>query len=239
MARVTVKQKLQALQTKYSIGEDEARDLLSELEADYSTSEQKAKLAEDWQTWWTDNGAVVQANAQRALQADQLEQELGRIKQAVVPPNEEREQQERTPNFDPKNFADRMFKGTSDLVKDIQKVSFEHFQAFGEMPDYDAIEKIVTNRGLNAYDAYKVWVEPKAREKFENDTRKKLTEEFEEKLKAETSKLQFPSHSSPKQSNTIVRSFLDRKAENDPSEQELLDDFVKDLRTPVSKAGTA
>jgi hypothetical protein len=234
---VTIKQKLQAIQQKYSVSEDEAKDLLNELEQDYN----KADLADKWNDWYSENKAIIDANAARAGQADQLESELARIRQTVSPGDERRQvtneqPHNADPSFNPQQFASNLFKGASDLVKHVNVITTQHYMKFGEVPDLDEIEKIVNSRGLNFVEAYKVWAEPKEKEKFETDLKAKYEKEFAEKLEQEKSKLKFPSNTPRANSNSAVRALLEKKEVN---ESDLMDDFIKDLNTPVSKTGSA
>jgi len=107
--------------------------------------------------------------------------------------------------LDKKTFEERIGKSeaqTVGLVKIASKITATHLKDFNEVPDFDAIEKIATEQGLTAENAYQEYRKPKdearAKEKYDADLKKAREEgEIEGRSKVAASTVSDPDRSSP------------------------------------------
>lgn len=77
---------------------------------------------------------------------------------------------------------------TVGLVKAASKITALHLKNFNEVPDFDAIEKIAMEQGLNAEKAYEEWIKPKVAEKTSTEWDAKLKAAREEGFRDGVSK---------------------------------------------------
>lgn len=93
--------------------------------------------------------------------------------------------------IDKKTFEEEMKKRdglTIGLVVAASKITARHLKQFNEEPDFDAIQKIAIEQGLNAEKAYEAWVQPKMAERSKTEQEAALKVAREEGFREGASK---------------------------------------------------
>ena len=255
MARL--KEKINDLKTKYGISEDAARELLSLHDGDLQ--EANAVLAQEqnkvveWNKFWFEKAPQIEALAR---EYETTKAQLDAIKAATNPQYSQPQIPAQTANQpSPDEMEQRVYRNFSKVQEDLWNVQKHHFDNYKSIPDLTPIKKLIEERNMTPWAAYQEWVAPMEKERTEKELREKITTELTEKLRNEATRTGVNSYMLSNKSATTgeeVTSPLDevlrdrnetaaqaaaaaqksdRGASNDPSEFELLTDFVQSMRS--------
>lgn len=256
MARL--KEKINDLKTQYGISEDAARELLKLHEGDLQ--EASAMLAEEqnkvveWNKFWFEKSPQIEALAR---EYETLKNQMAAIQSATNPNYEPAQPQpsaRQSNQPSPEELEQRVYRNFSKVQEDLWNVQKHHFDNYKSIPDLTPIKKLIEERGMTPWAAYQEWVAPMEKERTEKELREKITAELTEKLRNEATRTGVNSYMLSNKSATTgeeVTSPLDevlrdrnetaaqaaaaaqkteRGASSDPSEFELLTDFVQSMR---------
>lgn len=254
-----LKDKINELKTKYSLSEEAAREVLSlhdgDLqEANASLIEEQNKVIE-WNRFW--NGKVPQIE-ELAREYETLKAQMDAIKSATgsqIPP---------TPDPTPRNtpqptddLEQRVYRNFSSVQEDLWNIQRQHFENYKTIPDLAPIKKLIEERKMTPWAAYQEWVQPMESKRKEDKIREEVTKEITEKFQNEATRSGVNSYLLSNKSGTgeevtspldeVLRDRTEAAAAtaatvqkpqgSDPSEFELLTDFVQTMRS--GKSGVA
>lgn len=197
MARL--KEKIKELQTKYSISEEAARDILALhdndlTDASAAVSDLQEKVVK-WNQWYAENAPGVTASLQEleALKSKVAALEAAGIKidTPALKPNEPTPKPQGTPAELEALLTQRdqaIYSNFSAVQKDLYNIQRYHMQHYKELPDIDPIEKLINERKLTPWAAYQEWVKPMETKRTEDELREKITKELTEKFQNEATR---------------------------------------------------
>lgn len=221
---------------------DEIKETFAELDAADADLESLAAQVADataknaqWVEWY--KGAIPEIQGVMN-ERDQLRETLAKLEEAGVSVSlskkaaaaaEDLQEGKNVAPVDINKLRQELAGATSDVMKQLTRVSFRHYKTFGEEPDLDAIEKLVGEKGYSVEDAYNVWSEPKRNELREKEIQEKITLGIKEGIQSELSKQGISR--TRKRMDDVEPAPLDKPA---PSDRELRDAFIKDLDSGVT-----
>jgi hypothetical protein len=248
MARLTEKQKFLKLLEKHNIDKNDPDVLaaVEEAEGDYSelTSKITAATTEldtvknlntKWGEWYKERGSKV----------DEYEAVILKLKAAGFNPDgtpveADKDKDKPEPNkkyITPEELAaerDQIFNTVSAVNKAIMTHSLKYVKDFGEVPDLDAIEKLIAEKRLPVDAAFKEFAAPKIEAKNKEDFEKEVARRVKEQLADERSKNGVKGKNERKDS--LLAAVFDKKKEA-PDYYEQLDAFSDALNgTPPETA---
>ena len=115
---------------------------------------------------------------------------------------------------------------TSNVMKQLLQVNFDHYKTFGVPADLDAIEKLLAEgKARDVREGYNVWSAPVRETHTKEQTEKEISRRVQEAVTAEMSK---KGYSAPRKraADEVELAPLDKPA---PSEKELREAFINDL----------
>jgi RNAse (barnase) inhibitor barstar len=246
MARLTEKQKFLKLLEKHNIDKNDPDVLaaVEEAEGDYSELTTKITAATTeldtvknlntkWGEWYKERGSKV----------DEYEATLSKLKAAgfnVDGTHVEDEEKPKgsTPQYiTPEQLAaerDQIFNTVSAVNKAIMTHSLKYVKDFGEVPDLDAIEKLIAEKRLPVDVAFKEFAAPKIEAKNKEDFEKEVARRVKEQLADERSQKGVQGKNNRKDS--LFAAMVEKKKEA-PDYYEQLDAFSDALNsTPPETA---
>jgi hypothetical protein len=169
--------------------------------------QQKAQqVNQQWAQWYQQRGYMVDSLEQETAQ---LRSQLDRVRQAGIRLDDQdadtaqRVQQGEYVTAEAlQSLKQEIFGTFSAVTKDLLTVQGEHFKQFGEAPDLEEIEKIVTAKNIPVRAAYDQWVSPRREELRKLDQEKEIKRRVEEALRDERSKMGV-ARTSRKQSDAV------------------------------------
>lgn len=217
----------------------EIKEVFDELEAadqDLDTLAQAISDNNKWQSWYKD---IVPQVEEVLTERETLKQQLAKLEAAGFKfengnPNPQaatNTQQAAAGSFDPKAFEGNLVRATSDVMKNVAVYGLRHFKKYGEEPDYNAIEKIMGEKGLPFDVAYGMWEEPKRKAAEAEDVKKQIEKGIKEGLQAERTRMGIPR--TRKKADDIdvapISDIMKSKKDEGPTDRELREAFTRDL----------
>lgn len=258
MARL--REKISELKTKYGITEEAAREVLAHYDNDLAEAnallaEEQNKVV-DWNKFWFEQSPKVEALAR---EYEAVKAQLDAIKaatdptyrQTVTPPTPT-PQTTQTP-VNSEELEQRVYRNFSQVQEDLWNIQRQHFENYKTIPDLAPIKKLIEEKKLTPWKAYEEWVAPMEAERKEKILRDKITTELTEKFQNEATRTGINSYMLSNRSATtgeevtspIDEALRDRNEaaaaaaavpkpssgeRTEPSEFELLTDFVQSMR---------
>jgi hypothetical protein len=133
------------------------------------------------------------------------------------------------PQFDPSKFQSDITRATNDLMKNVARYGLKHFKDYQEELDFDAVEKVMGEKGVPFEVAYNLYTEPKKEERRQKEFEEKLRKGIQEGIQAEASKQGI--RRTRKRTDDIEPAPLDKPA---PSDHDLKEAFLRDLDTEAA-----
>lgn len=249
MARLTEKQKFLKLLEKHNIDKNDPDVLaaVEEAEGDYSelTSKITAATTEldtvknlntKWGEWYKERGSKV----------DEYEAVILKLKAAGFNPDGtpvEIDKDKDKPEGDGKKYItpeqltaerDQIFNTVSAVNKAIMTHSLKYVKDHDEVPDFDAIEKLIAEKHLSVDAAFKEFAAPKVEAKNKENFEKEVARRVKEQLADERSKKGVQGKNT--REDSIFSALVDKK-KDEPTYFEQLDAFSDALHsTPPETA---
>jgi hypothetical protein len=246
-----LKDKINELKTKYGITEDAAREVLALHDGDLQESNalltQEQNKVVEWNKFWFEKAPQIEGLAR---EYETLKAQMDAIKSATG--NQPYQPQPTPTNNQPTNTDDleqRVYRNFSQVQEDLWNVQKYHFDNFKSIPDLAPIKKLIEERKMTPWAAYKEWVQPMETERKEKELREKITQELTDKMRNEATRngvngyLLAKTNINGDEVTSPLDEVLRDKAEtpepvktaaargSDPSEFEQLSDFVQSMRS--------
>lgn len=250
-----LKEKINDLKTKYGITEDAAREVLALYDGDMQEANalltQEQNKVVEWNKFWYDKQPQIETLAR---EYENLRAQMDAIKSAtgqpVTPPTPTTQNTSQPSNDD---LEQRVYRNFSQVQEDLWNIQKYHFDNYKAIPDLAPIKKLIEERKMTPWAAYQEWVAPQESERKEKELREKITKEITEQMRNDATRNGVNSYLLSNKNSVTgeeVTSPLDevlrdrskesgaqaaaaaQKSERaaDPSEFELLSDFVSSMR---------
>lgn len=213
----------------------------------------------DWNKFWFDKAPQIEALAREyenvKAQLDAIKQAANPSYQPTPNPTSvtPAQNQPAANQLTPEEQEQRIYRNFSQVQEDLWNVQKYHFDNYKTIPDLAPIKKLIEEKKMTPWAAYQEWVAPEEAKRKEAELRAKITAELEEKQRNEATRTGVNGYllsnrssmgeevtspldeairernATPSQAAAAAQK-TERGEKADPSDFELMSDFVQSLR---------